>query len=146
VPATDQHFLNITLRALDTLSRNYPVTVFGHPNWLNYSFLKADLLQRLDTHITSADRVDYKAANTIIFMRQYREAYHTEPTAYAIKGFDEGLYFGDLLATDSLKNLTDANFKGLHNSFQLQKKSGLGWINTHVNVYKYTNFELKKVE
>jgi len=146
IPAKDQHFLNITLRALDTLNNTYPVTVFGHPNWINFSFLMTDLLQRLDTHITSADHVDYKAANTIAFTRQYREAYNTEPTSYSIKGFDEGLYFGQLLATDNLKNLTSTDFAGLHNSFQLQKKAGQGWINTHVNVYKYANFELKKVE
>ncbi|HAL81897.1 MAG TPA: hypothetical protein DCO83_06405 [Mucilaginibacter sp.] len=146
IPAKDQHFLNITLRALDTLSGTYPVAVFGHPNWVSYPFLKADLLQRLDTHITSADRVDYKAANTQTFIRQYKQAYNTEPTNYAIKGFDEGLYFGQLLAADSLKNLATSDFTGLHNKFHLQKKTGLGWVNTHVSVYKYANFELKKVE
>jgi len=146
IPAKDQHFLTVTLRALDTLSNTYPVTVFGHPNWINYPFLKADLLQRLDTHITSADHVDYKAAGTIAFIRNYRQVYHVEPTAYAIKGFDEGLYFGGLLATDGLKNLTATDFTGLHNSFSLQKKPGQGWVNTHVTVYKYANFELKKAE
>ena len=146
VPATDQHFLSVTLRALDTLNTTYPVAVFGHPNWVNYSFLKADLLQRLDTHITSAERIDYKAANTLAFMRQYRGAYHMEPTPYSIKGFDEGLYLGALLGADGLKDMAKSDFKGLHNSFELQRKAGLGWINTHVSVYKYANFELKKVE
>ncbi|MDF2432205.1 MAG: hypothetical protein JWP44_1836 [Mucilaginibacter sp.] len=146
VPATDQHFLMATLKALDTLSSSYPVTVFGHPNWKNYSFLKTELLQRLNTHITSAEYVNYKAGNTLAFMRQYRDAYHVEPTLYAIKGFDEGLYFGAMLATDNLKNITNNDFNGLHNDFQLQKKAGTGWVNTHVNVYKYANFELKKVE
>ncbi len=146
VAATDQHFLTVTLRSLDSLSASYPVTLFGHPSWVNYTFLKTELLQRLNTHITSADRVDYKAANTVAFMRQYRDTYHTEPTAYAIKGFDEGMCMGKLAATDSLKNITQVNFSGLHNNFQFQKKTGLGWVNTHVNVYKYVNFELKKVE
>jgi Periplasmic binding protein len=146
VAATDQHFLTVTLRSLDSLSTSYQVALFGHPNWVNYTFLKTDLLQRLNTHITSADRVDYKAANTVAFMRQYRDTYHTEPTAYAIKGFDEGMCMGKLVATDSLKNITQVNFSGLHNSFQFQKKTGQGWVNTHVSVYKYVNFDLKKVE
>ena len=146
IPATDQHFLTGILRALDTLNNTYPVTVFGHPNWVKYLFLKADLLQRLDTHITSADRIDYKAANTIAFMRQYSDIYDAVPTAYSVKGFDEGLYLGALLGADELKDLSKTDFKGLHNSFRLQKKAGQGWINTHVSVYKYANFELKKVE
>ena len=143
---TDQHFLNITLRALDTLSSSYPVTVFGHPGWVNLPFLQAKLLQRLDTHITASDHIDYKAANTIAFLRAYRAAYHAEANEYAIKGFDEGLFLGNVLATDSLKNLDTRDFTGIHNSFQFQKKNGLGWVNTHVSLYKYANFELKKVE
>jgi hypothetical protein len=146
VPATDQHFLTITLRALDTLNTSYPVTLFGHPNWVNFTFLKTDLLQRLDTHVTSAEHINYKASNTIAFVRQYRSTYHAEPTSYAIKGFDEGMYLGQLLATDSLKNINSTGFTGLHNDFQFQKKPGFGWVNTHVNIYKYANFELKKVE
>jgi hypothetical protein len=146
VPATNQHFLTVTLLALDTLSQNYPVTLFGHPNWVKYSFLKTDLLQRLKTHITSADQVDFKAPNTINFVRRYRTAYNSEPTRFAIKGFDEGLYLGQLLATDGLKDITQFNFSGLDNSFHFQKIPGLGWVNTHVDVLQYTNFELKKVE
>jgi ABC-type branched-subunit amino acid transport system substrate-binding protein len=146
LPATNQHFLTVTLRALDTLNNMYPVTVFGHPGWAKLSFLKADLLQRLNTHITSAEHVDYKAEHTVTFMRDYRRLYHVEPTEFAIKGFDEGLYLGKLAANDELKNLSHADFAGLHNSFHFQKKTGLGWVNTHVNILKYSNFELKQVE
>jgi len=146
VPATDQHFLTVTLRALDSLRSNYPVTVFGHPNWINFTFLKADLLQRLDTHITSSDRIDYKAPNIIAFMRVYRETYHTDATEFAIKGFDEGMYLGKQLAAGNIKNLAQAEFSGLHNDFKFEKKPGLGLMNTHVSVYKYTNFDLKKVQ
>ena len=146
IPATDQHFLSVTLRGLDTLSNNYPVTVFGHPNWIKFSFLKPELLQRLNTYITSSDHIDYKAENTLEFIGDYKGAYHTEPNEFSIKGFDEGLYFGQLAATDSLKNITQVDFTGLHNSFHLIKKPGVGYINTHVFLLKYANFELKKVE
>ena len=146
VPATNQHFLTVTLRGLDSLNSSYPVTVFGHPSWVNLSFLKTDLLQRLNTYITSSDRIDYKSNDAVTFMKDYRDEYHAEPTAYAIKGFDEGLYFGKLLASGDIKNLSSADFNGIHNDFHFQKKTGQGWINTHVSVYKYSNFELKKVE
>jgi hypothetical protein len=146
VPATDQHFLTITLRALDSLRSNYPVTVFGHPSWVNFTFLKADLLQRLDTHVTSSDHIDYKASNIMAFMRLYRETYHTDATEFAIKGFDEGMYLGKQLAAGNIKNLAQAEFSGLHNDFSFKKEAGVGLINTHVSVYKYTNFDLKKVE
>lgn len=148
VPSTNQAFLMVTLRSLDSLAKKYPVTLFGHPNWDKFTFLHAEALQRLKTHISSTDRVDYKSTAAITFLRNYRKAYHVEPTDFAIKGFDEGLYFGQLLGsnTDGLKNLDKRDFRGIHNSFHFIKKPGSGWINTHINILTYTNFELKPAE
>jgi hypothetical protein len=148
VASVNQAFLSVTLRSLDTLSRHYPVTTIGHPNWEKLTFLKADVLQRIKTHITSADRVNYRAAATVSFIRAYRKAFNSEPTAYAYKGFDEGLYFGEVLAQDGneMSRLNQHPYTALHNDFRFVKKTGLGWINTHVNVLKYANFELRKVE
>jgi len=146
IPVTDQHFLNVTLRALDSLTSSYQVTVIGHPNWIGFSFLKEDLLQRLNTLITRTDQVDYKADNTQTFLKNYLQAYHTDASPYAIKGFDQGLYFGKLMATSSIKNITNTDFTALDNDFHFEKRDGQGWINTHVDVLKYSNSELKKVE
>jgi ABC-type branched-subunit amino acid transport system substrate-binding protein len=146
VPSTDQAFLMVTLRSLGMLAAKYPVVLFGHPSWPHFAFLNIPLLQQLKTHITSADNVDYKSAETITFIRDYRKAWHAEPSAYAIKGFDEGMYFGQMLAGKGLKNMTQTDFTGLHNSFHFVKKPGLGWVNTHVNLLLYSNYELKPVE
>jgi hypothetical protein len=146
VAATDQAFLSVTLKSLDTLNRHYPVTLFGHPSWEKFSFLKVDILQRLKTHITSGDQVDYKSDASMEFVRVYHRVYHVEPTDFAIKGFDEGMYFGRQLIDNNFAALDKADFTGLHNRFHFIKKNGLGWINTHVNVLMYANFELKQVE
>lgn len=148
VPSTNQAFLMVTLRTIDSLSKKYPITVFGHPNWEEVSFLKAELLQGLKTHITSSNNIDYKANATLEFTRNYRKAFKAEPSEYSIKGFDEGVYFGNLLGKDNdgLKNLGQNEYTGMHNSFSFVKKPGLGWVNTHVNVLKYSNFALKKVK
>jgi len=65
---------------------------------------------------------------------------------YAAKGFEEGMLLGKQLGDGDGKSISPANFDGLLNNYRFQKKTGLGWINTHANIYKYTNFELKKVE
>ena len=148
VPAVNQSFLSVTLRSLDTLSRHYPVTTVGHPNWDKLTFLKPDILQRIKAHITSADKINFRAMATVNFIKAYRKHFKSEPTQYAYKGFDEALYFGELLAQDGneLTRLDAHDYAALHNSFHFIKKPGLGWINTHVNVFKYTNFELKQVQ
>jgi hypothetical protein len=148
IPATNQPFLMVTLHSLDSLAKKYPVTVFGHPSWTKFSYLKPDILQRLKTHITTTDRVDYKSPQVTAFIRNYRKVYHTEPTHYALMGFDEGIYFGSLLGEnpDDLKKLDKKDFNGLLNKYHFVKKPGLGWINTHANILQYNNFELKKIE
>lgn len=148
VPSTSQAFITITMHSLDTLAKHYPVMLFGHPNWEKYSFLHSDILQRLRTHITSADEVDYKAPATVKFMTDYRQAYQAEASEYAIKGFDEGMYFGKLLGENNgdVRAMTKADFSGIHNDFHLVKKPGVGYINTHVNVMDYRYYELRKVE
>ncbi|MDB5144659.1 MAG: amino acid transporter substrate-binding protein [Mucilaginibacter sp.] len=148
IPATNQPFLIVTLHSLDSLAKKYPITLFGHPSWTKFSYLKPDILQRLKTHITATDRVDYKSPAVIAFIRSYRKNYHTEPTHYALMGFDEGMYFGNLLGEnpEDLKKLDKKDFSGLLNKYRFIKKPGLGWINTHANILQYNNFELKKVE
>ena len=148
VPSTNQAFLMVTLRALDTLAKKYKVTLFGHPSWGKFTYLNTEVLQRLNTHITSSDKADYKSAAVMAFARVYRKTYHAEPSEYALIGFDEGFYFGGLLGAnkDGLKKLSDNDFTGLLNNFHFIKKPGIGWINTHVNVWQYNNFELKKTE
>ena len=148
IPSTNQPFLMVTLRSLDSLSKKYPITVFGHPSWTKFAYLKPDMLQPVKTHVTTTDRIDYKSPEVTAFIRLYRKTYHAEPNAYSFAGYDEGMYFGELAGnnTDDLKRLDKNDFKGLLNQYHFMKKPGLGWVNTHVNVLQYSNFELKKAE
>jgi hypothetical protein len=148
VPSTNQQFLMVTLHSLDSLSQRYPITVFGHPAWSKFTYLKPDMLQRIKTHITTSDKIDYKSPDVAAFIKAYRRAYHLEPTHYAMMGFDEGMYFGALASSnpDGLKSLEQNDYSGLLNQYHFIKKPGLGWINTHANMLEYHNFELKKAE
>lgn len=148
VPATDEPFLIVTINALNKLAQSYPITVFGHPNWAKATFLQAELLQHIKTHITTSDRVDYRSPAIIAFIRNYKKVYHIEPTEYAIKGFDAGYYFGGLISTNpaALKHLDQYNYTGLLNDFNFRKSEGNGWINTHVRMLQYQNFDLKPVQ
>lgn len=148
IPATDEMFLITTLRSLEKLAKNYPVTVFGHPNWSKFDYLKPELLQALKTHITTSDDIDYKSPVTANFIREYKRVYHIAPGDYAIKGFDEGYYFGTLVnaGADSLLHLDKTTYKGLNSQYSFIKTVNYGWVNTHVTILRYQNFELKKAE
>lgn len=145
IPSDKQAFLQMIIRSLDDISSEFPITVIGHPSWAKASYLRAEVLQKLKTRITSSDNVDYKDPLTINFINNYRKAFEYTPGEYAIKGFDEGWYFGKLLASDpqALKNLNRFSLQLLHNKFDFIKTSNGGWVNRHVYIMKYEDFELK---
>ncbi len=147
IAATDRAFLSVTLNALGALADTYPVQLFGHPNWGKATFLQPELLEKLHTCITSAAQIDYKSAETINLIRNFRKVYHTEPSEYALKGFDTGMYFARLAAIPGF------DFKYLQNApadvqsnYDFVLKKGYGWINTNVQVLKYDNYTLKPVQ
>jgi ABC-type branched-subunit amino acid transport system substrate-binding protein len=147
IPATDQQFVQVTLRSLDLLlKQHYPITLFVHPGWEKATFLKPEQLERLNTFVTSSDRVNYHAASVVKFIKDFRRAYHAEPGEYAIKGFDEGMYWGQMVSTPGRTVADFPDFDGLHNKFHFVNLPGTGYVNTNVRLYKYTNFDLKLVE
>ncbi len=148
IPSTDRLFLKVILESLDKLSDTYPIQLFGHPNWEKATFLKPETLEKMHTFITSAHQVDYKSAETIAFIKSFRKAYHTEPSEYATKGFDTGIYFAKLIAdpTFDFKQLQNTPFDALHNHFEFVQKKGYGWINTYVELLQYQDYKLKPVK
>ena len=45
-----------------------------------------------------------------------------------------------------MAEIDKTDFTVIHNGLHFVKKPGLGWVNTHVNILMYSNFELKQVE
>ncbi len=148
IPSTDRSFLRVMLESLDKLSDIYPIQLFGHPNWNKATFLKPEVLEKMHTCITSAYQVDYKSTETINFIKSFRKTYHTEPTEYAIKGFDTGMYFANFAVspTFDFKLLQTSPFDALHNHFEFVQKKGYGWINTYVAVLQYQDYTLKPIK
>jgi hypothetical protein len=80
------------------------------------------------------------------FLKDFSRMYHAEPSEFAIKGYDEGMYWGRFINTPGQTIANFGDYEGLHNTFHFININGLGYVNSHVKLYKYTNFELKSVE
>ncbi|WP_244214350.1 ABC transporter substrate-binding protein [Pedobacter jejuensis] len=152
VTSSDRAFVSPTIDKLFKLKNlptgGYAINLFGHPIWSKQNY-PTDKLQALNTVITSSYKVDYKNINVINFIKKYRKKYGFEPGEYAFKGFDEGYYFGKLLATygeDYLSYLTKEQYKGLHNSFTFVFDEQHGYVNTSLMLLRYRNFALNVIE
>lgn len=152
ITSSDRAFVLPTIEKLYKLKNlpagGYALSLFGHPLWSKQNY-PTDKLQALNTVISSSYKVDYRNSNVVNFVKSYRKKYGFEPGEYAFKGFDEGFYFGKLMATygeDYLEYLTKEKYKGLHNNFIFVHDEQLGYINTSLMLLKYKNFALNVIE
>jgi hypothetical protein len=152
VASADRAFVSPTIDKLQKLKNlptgGYAISLFGHPLWVKQNY-PTDKLQELNTIISSSYKIDYKSNAVVNFIKKYRYKFGFEPGEYAFKGFDEGYYFGKLIAThgeDYLSFLTKEKYKGLHNNFSFIYDDKLGYINTSLMLLKYKNFALNIVE
>lgn len=147
--SSDKAFVTASIDKLVKMKNNgLSINLFGHPNWSKQDY-NTDNLQLLNTKITSSYLVDYKSGAVINFIKKYRKAYEFEPGEYSFKGFDEGFFFGSLIARygkDYLKYLPAEKYKGLQNSFTFIKDDKLGYINTSLLLLEYKNYALNPVE
>ncbi len=151
ITSSEKDFIVPIIDKLYKLSQqNTDIEVFGHPNWVKAQYLNSEKMQALNTHITSSYFVNYKAANVQQFIKRYRNQYGLEPSDFSFKGFDNGYYFGKLLArygTDYATHLTDEKtYNGLHASFRFSRDDKAGFKNTGLMMLQYREFELQIIE
>ena len=147
--SSNKQFVTASVDKLIKMQRaGLNVSLYGHPNWTKQSY-PAEKLQALNTIVSSSYRVDYRRPAVIQFVKQFRQAYQFEPGEYAIKGYDVGLFFGNLIAKsgpDFLNQITKHNYRGLHNGFHFVHDDKLGYINTSLMLLQYKNFALNTIE
>ena len=84
--------------------------------------------------------VDYQLASTKNFLRKYREYTQTEPTKFAISGFDVAYYFTQSISTVPL---TWDKYRGLGYNFDWQTK--LPHVNQGIHVLRLKNYNFNLV-
>ena len=129
-------------------TNDYPIQVFGHPNWAKQTY-NIDQLQSLQTVLSSSYHVDYKSKKAINFIKVYRDKYEFEPTEYAFKGFDIGFYFGKLMAqygATYTDYLIKEKYKGLTNDFDFGYDAEYGYYNQYLKMLQYKDMALVQVD
>jgi ABC-type branched-subunit amino acid transport system substrate-binding protein len=99
----------------------YDITVMGLPVWGEQEGTRFDYAHSLDVHFTSSYFIDpgfYDKGKN--FYNRYLNAYHNEPSEYAIKGYDLMLYFGNLLDKHNIgfdTMMCKETARGIHTDF-----------------------------
>lgn len=124
------------------------IVLFGMHSWLNNDNLDMDNLDTLDFHFPSNDYVNYSDSCAKGFIRTYRYDYYTEPSSFAMQGFDIAYYYVRLLGkygTALQDHLGDCKYNGIHTSFDLHRSGDTsGYDNKAIYILEYRNYAILK--
>ncbi|MEO6168249.1 MAG: hypothetical protein ABIO46_03160 [Chitinophagales bacterium] len=112
IPSNDALFVRNVIKQLNGITDGFLMDVFGMPTWINFDLIPQEQLANTSTHITQNFWLDKTSVTATHFKDMYVREFNMNPSDYAVKGYDQVMYFGSLL----LKNGTD-----LEDSF---KKNG----------------------
>jgi hypothetical protein len=159
VASFDLQFAHKLSRLLFNLSEDYTFVIIGLPVWNPENDLRLDYLEKLNTHFTLASYITDTLFFNSAFARRFNDTFGHFPNETNYKGFDMGYYFGSLLAThgkDFYKKFPDLPDTLNHTVFNFQKKYTEGsfsnetrflyFENTHVFLFRYDNYTLKKLK
>lgn len=92
--------LNVAFAKLSGLKMNNPnlqISMFGYPEWLQYTRNHLDNFYKFDTYVPSTYYMNPLATRTEHFKQQYRSNFHQDmqpyPQRFAATGFDHACFF-----------------------------------------------------
>ncbi|NNC94657.1 MAG: amino acid ABC transporter substrate-binding protein [Chitinophagales bacterium] len=152
VASLNEAFAQKITRQLHLKSREFDITAFGMPTWLDAPSLNLDYFESLNFH-TSKEIWIEDNKNVESFKSDYIEEMYADPSEAAYLGFDIAYYFGYLMnlkGKNFHKHVGDEIFEGLSTNFNFQpklsKENSVEYLeNSYVRVLKFENYELKPV-
>ena len=142
----DQAFLNDFLRKMYSIkARN--MTIVATSKVLEANTIQRIYLSTLDIRAIGQGFVDYSSVETEVFIQAYRNTVNTEPTEYAFKGYDTGIYFTLLAARYGGIPISRSwpSFQGLGGGFNFIEAKFNGPTNKYINELEVVDFTLQRV-
>jgi len=139
------------LSQLNKLSLERDITLFGLPDWSDYSDLETSHLMNLEFHGFTSRAVNFSDDRIKSWIQNYRDLYNTEPSVsnYAFDGFDIGWYFLNALYNYG-KNfgscLQYLSVPLIQTNYQFESDHMNGYQNIYWNLGKYKDYQFIKVQ
>jgi len=147
VTSNDEAFLNDFMTKMYSLKVSN-MKILTTSRVLNTRTIQKQYLSALNILATKQDFIDYNSEETEIFIKKYRAACGTEPTEFAFKGYDAGIYFTLLAARFGGIPLDRSwpSYQGLGGGFKFIEAKEDGPTNKFINVLEIVDFSLVRAE
>jgi ABC-type branched-subunit amino acid transport system substrate-binding protein len=153
VTSYDEPFVQSALRAVYEKIGKADIIVYGMPTWLSGEVLRLDYINNLHTRISDAFWADTTKPATKAFIDRYEMTSFTEPSKYAFLGYDVMNFITGAVKAygkDFIAQITTQRYTGTGFKFDILPNMKSAdtinyYENTHVNVLKVEDYQLKKV-
>lgn len=93
---TDEGMIAANLISAMEIRRD-EIKVMGLYDWIDYSFVVPEQLERLEVNLLAPDFIDHNSESFQDFRNKYLDKFNTIPTKYSALGFETMRFFGELL-------------------------------------------------
>lgn len=149
IPSNDKVFVTDLISKLNVL-RDSSICVFTTSHIQKFKNIDLEYLMNLNVHFPSKGSINYESAKVKNFVTRYRKIFKTEPSPrFSFSGFDTGYYFLSLLHKNgkisSQYYLEPKELLGSGFDFNYNHGNN-GVRNKAVHIYRFEDFEIKKVQ
>lgn len=145
----NQVYLQDFITQLYSFSEKKDVVLMGFNSVANIDNLDQDYLNGLQFHFAAPNHIDFKDSVIHVLAKQYQEVYTADPSEFYFQGFDIATYYLTNLKTqgpDFYLNLDKNNWEGVSTGFKFYRPdTETGFENRAVYIYKYSNYQLRKL-
>jgi ABC-type branched-subunit amino acid transport system substrate-binding protein len=147
IPSRNEGFVSAVMSKLRVDSSK--IVVFGPMQWQFFKTFEGDLWEKFKVHLLSPYFIDYDNPALYGFINRYRNRYNEDPTTWSFFGFDELVFYSNMMHDDGRYfqvSINNQNTEMLHTVYRIRKDSaGQGWQNEYINVLMFENYKFKRV-
>ncbi len=141
IASESEAFVNDVVRNLNILLYNkINVVLYAPARIRNFETIEVENLHKTSAHVSLGYLIDYESQQVKNFLLKYRALYNTEPTQYALQGYDIATYFIGMCGkygSQWARKMDDEQTQMLQSTFRFVKNENGGYVNQGIRRVVY---------
>jgi hypothetical protein len=148
IASENEFMVSSVMKHLSDTTQFLNLHTWSNRKVLDFKVTNLGQWQSINLNIVSPFYIDYSDSMVKPFLEKYRERYFTEPSEYAINGYEQAVYYISAFYQlhGEINKITELGSKRiLSNFFEVKQKEGLlSRQNVGLNQLYFENYELKR--
>ena len=141
IASESEAFVNDVVRNLNILLYNkINVVLYAPARIRNFETIEVENLHKTSAHVSLGYLIDYESQQVKNFLLKYRALYNTEPTQYALQGYDIATYFIGMCGkygSHWTRKMDDDQAQMLQSTFRFVQTENGGYVNQGIRRVVY---------